>query len=68
MTVILDDDWQARETLTRMIRSWGLNAEGFAQPEHDLEHTGNAGCGMVLLNISHPLSAPWTWSCGQTTI
>ncbi len=51
MTVILDDDWQARETLTRMIRSWGLNAEGFAQPEHALKHISNTGCDIVLLNI-----------------
>ena len=50
-TMILDDDPQARETLTRMIRSWGLSAEGFALPEPALKSIRANGCDMVLLNV-----------------
>ena len=37
-TTIVDDDQLICETLTQTIRSWGLCAEGFTQPEAALEN------------------------------
>jgi FixJ family two-component response regulator len=48
---IVDDDQLICETLTETIRSWGLCAEGFTQPEAALENIRNNKCDIVLLDV-----------------
>jgi len=48
---IVDDDQLVCETLTETIRSWGLCAEGFAQPEAALENIRNNKSDIVLLDV-----------------
>ncbi len=48
---IVDDDPLVGETLTEMIRSWGLIAEGFTQPEEALTHIREKKCDIVLLDV-----------------
>jgi FixJ family two-component response regulator len=47
----VDDDQLVCETLTETIRSWGLCAEGFAQPEAALENIRNNKSDIVLLDV-----------------
>ncbi len=47
----MDDDQLICETLTETIRSWGLCAEGFTQPEAALENIRNNKCDIVLLDV-----------------
>ncbi len=48
---IVDDDHLICETLTEIIRSWGLFAEGFTQPEAALEDIRNNKSDIVLLDV-----------------
>ena len=48
---IVDDDQLVCETLTETIRSWGLCAEGFTQPEAALENIRNNKSDIVLLDV-----------------
>jgi FixJ family two-component response regulator len=48
---IVDDDLTVCETLTEVIRSWGLRAEFFTEPEGALQHIGDNGCEIVLLDV-----------------
>ena len=48
---IVDDDLLVCETLTEMIRNWGLCAEFFTKPEGALKHIRDNGCDIVLLDI-----------------
>jgi len=48
---IVDDDHLVCETLTETIRSWGLCAEGFTQPEAALENIRNNKSDIVLLDV-----------------
>ncbi len=50
-TTIVDDDQLICETLTQTIRSWGLCAEGFTQPEAALENIRNNKSDIVLLDV-----------------
>ncbi len=51
---ILDDDQLVCETLTETIRSWGLRAEGFTQPEAALENIRENKSDIVLLDVFMP--------------
>ena len=48
---IVDDDPLVCDTLTEMIRSRGLRAEGFTQPEAALAHIRENRCDVVLLDM-----------------
>ncbi|MGA2404450.1 MAG: response regulator, partial [Syntrophobacteraceae bacterium] len=48
---ILDDDQLVCENLTEVIRTWGLSAEGFTNPETALVHIRENGCDIVLLDV-----------------
>ncbi len=48
---VVDDDELVCETLTETIRSWGLSAEGFTQPEAALENVRNNKTDIVLLDV-----------------
>jgi FixJ family two-component response regulator len=48
---IVDDDQLVCETLTETMRSWGLCAEGFTQPEAALENIRNNKSDIVLLDV-----------------
>ncbi len=48
---IVDDDLLVCETLSEVIRNWGLCAEFFAEPEAALKHIGDNGCDIVLLDV-----------------
>jgi FixJ family two-component response regulator len=48
---IVDDDLLVCDTLTEMIQSWGLHAEGFTQPEAALTHIRENKCDVVLLDV-----------------
>ena len=48
---IVDDDELVCETLCETIRSWGLSAEGFTQPEAALENVRNNKTDIVLLDV-----------------
>ncbi len=48
---IVDDDPLVCETLTEMIQSRGLRAEGFTQPEAALAHIRENRCDLVLLDM-----------------
>ena len=48
---IVDDDPLVCENLTEMIRSWGLSAEGFTQPESAMAHIRDNKCDIVLLDV-----------------
>ena len=48
---ILDDDPLVCDTLTELIQSWGLRAEGFTQPEAALAHIRENKCDVVLLDV-----------------
>src|SRR5208337_4405463 len=39
------------DTLTELIQSWGLRAEGFTQPEAALAHIRENKCDVVLLDV-----------------
>jgi FixJ family two-component response regulator len=49
--IIVDDDPLVGETLTEMIRSWGLGADSFTQPEKAIAHLREKKCDIVLLDI-----------------
>ena len=48
---VLDDDQLICETLTELIRNWGLSAEFFTQPEGALKHIRENGCDVILLDV-----------------
>jgi len=48
---VLDDDHLVCETLTELIRNWGLCAESFTQPESALKHIRDNGCDIILLDV-----------------
>ncbi len=48
---IVDDDLFIGETLSEIIRNWGLRAEFFTKPEAALKHIGSNGCDIVLLDV-----------------
>jgi FixJ family two-component response regulator len=48
---IVDDDPLVCENLTEVIRSWGLSAEGFTQPESAMVHIRENRCDVVLLDV-----------------
>jgi FixJ family two-component response regulator len=48
---VLDDDQLICETLTELIRNWGLRAEFFTKPEGALKHIRNNGCDIILLDV-----------------
>jgi len=48
---IVDDDLLVCDTLTEMMQSWGLHAEGFTQPEAALTHIRENKCDVVLLDV-----------------
>ncbi|MFZ0944279.1 MAG: response regulator [Syntrophobacteraceae bacterium] len=48
---IVDDDQLVCETLTETLRSWGLSAEGFTQPEAALEDIRENKSDIVLLDV-----------------
>ena len=48
---IVDDDLLVCETLSEVIRNWGLCAEFFTEPEPALKHIGDKGCDIVLLDV-----------------
>ncbi len=48
---IVDDDLLVCDTLTEMIQSRGLNAEGFTEPEAALAHLRENKCDVVLLDV-----------------
>jgi FixJ family two-component response regulator len=50
VTIAYDDKF-ACESLIRMIQSWGLQAQGFAEPEAALENIGKEKCDLVLLDL-----------------
>ena len=50
-TTIVDDDRLICESLTETIRSWGLCAECFTQPEAALENIRNNKSDIVLLDV-----------------
>jgi FixJ family two-component response regulator len=49
--IIVDDDLLVCETLTELVRNWGLCAEGFTQPKAALKHIEDNGCDIVLLDV-----------------
>lgn len=49
--MVVDDDQLICETLTEVIRGWGLYAEGFTTAEAALEGAGRDKYGIVLLDI-----------------
>jgi len=49
--VVLDDDQGVCQTLTELICSWGISAEGFTQPEPALSCLDESKCDIVLLDI-----------------
>lgn len=49
--VIVDDDLLVCETLTELIRNWGLCADFFTKPEGALEHIRDNGCDIILLDV-----------------
>ncbi|MGO9312198.1 MAG: response regulator [Syntrophobacteraceae bacterium] len=48
---VLDDDQFICETLTELIRNWGLCAEFFTKPEGALKHIRDNGCDIILLDV-----------------
>jgi FixJ family two-component response regulator len=48
---VVDHDRLVCETLTGIIQSWGLSAEGFTRPEAALEHICENKCDVVLLEV-----------------
>ena len=48
---ILDDDQLVCENLTEVIRSWGLCAEGFTEPQAGLGYVRENRCDIVLLDV-----------------
>jgi FixJ family two-component response regulator len=48
---VLDDDQLVCETLTELIRNWGLSAEFFTRPEGALKHIRDNGCDVILLDV-----------------
>ena len=48
---IVDDDLLVCDTLTEMIQSRGLHAEGFTEPEAALAHIRENKCDVVLLDV-----------------
>jgi FixJ family two-component response regulator len=51
---IVDDDAGVRRALTRLFRSDGLNAEGFASPLAFLQRLPTLGSGCVVLDLNMP--------------
>ena len=49
--VILDDDQGVCQTLTDLICSWGISAEGFTRAEPALSRLNDGKCDIVLLDI-----------------
>jgi FixJ family two-component response regulator len=49
--VVLDDDQGVCQTLTDLICSWGITAEGFTRPEPALTRVSESRCDVVLLDI-----------------
>ena len=49
--VVVDDDRQVCETLTEILQSWGLEAEGFVQPEAAIGYTRKNRCDVILLDV-----------------
>ena len=48
---IVDDDLPVCETLTEVIRNWGLCAEFFTEPDAALKHIRDNGCDIILLDV-----------------
>ena len=48
---ILDDDQIVCESLTEVIRSWGLSTQYFTEPETALKHIRDNGSDIVLLDV-----------------
>ena len=48
---IVDHDLLVCETLTELIRNWGLCAEGFTQPKAALAYIRENKCDVVLLDV-----------------
>ena len=48
---IVDDELPVCETLTAVIRNWGLSAEFFTEPDAALKHIRDNGCDIILLDV-----------------